>query len=120
MGKFIITEEERRSIRGMYLMEQVTTSGQSVNQMVDGPFTFVREANNSRQYYIYKQGKTDQEAKFFVYYQDNPTNPIQPDKLTRLGNLSHATKDLAEEQIQNEIESEKSQKQDRDGGGYEY
>ena len=98
------------------IMEQVTTSGQSVNQMVDGPFTFVRAENDERQYYIYKQGKTDQEAKFYVYYQDNPTNPSQPDKLTLLDKLSHATKDLASKHVQEEIASEKREQQ----GGLEY
>ena len=114
--KFTITEEEKRSIRSMYLLEQVTTSGQSVNQMVDGPFTFVRAENDERQYYIYKQGKTDQEAKFYVYYQDNPTNPKQPDKLTRLTKLSHDTEDLASEYVQREIAAEKREQQ----GGLEY
>ena len=116
MGQFIITEEERRSIRGMYLMEQVTTSGQSVNQMVGGPMTFVRAENDERQYYIYKQGNTDQEAKFYVYYQDNPTNPSQPDKLTLLNKLSHTTKDLASKHVQEVIAYEKREQQ----GGYEY
>ena len=116
MKKFIITEEERRSIIGMYLMEQVITSGQPINQMVEGPFTFVRSENDQKQYYIYKQGKTEQEAKFYVYYQDNPTNPSQPDKLTLLDKLSHATKDLASKHIREEIAREKKEQQ----GGYEY
>ncbi len=98
------------------ISEQVTTSGQSVNQMVNGPYTFVRAENDERQYYIYKQGKTDQEAKFYVYYQDNPTNPMQPDKLTLLDKLSHATEHLAWKNVREEIDSKKREQQ----GGYEY
>lgn len=114
--KFTITEEEKRSIRSMYLLEQVTTSGQSVNQMVVGPMSFYRSENDVREYYIYKQGKTEQEAKFYVYYQDNPTNPKQPDKLTLLDKLSHDTEDLASKHVQEEIAREKREQQ----GGLEY
>ena len=89
------------------IMEQVTTSGQSVNQMVAGPLTFVRDAGGRREYYIYKQGKTEQEAKFYVYYQDNPSNPQQPDKLNLLDKNPFATTDLAVARVEQAKADEK-------------
>jgi len=87
-----------------------TTQTTTINQMVDGPRQFYFDENNVRNYYIYQQG-----AKFYVYYQDNPSNNKQPDKLARLDNLSYDTKDKAIKSVMEDINRNKVEKQ----GGYE-
>ena len=86
------------------LMEQV------INQMVEGPFTFVRASNDEKQYYIYKQGKSDQESKFFIYHQDNPANPLKPDKLIlleeQINKLGFSTQIEASKYIRQTIDEE--------------
>ena len=106
--------------RRILLKEQTTTATTTattaptqtttVNQMVDGPRQFYFDENNVRNYYIYQQG-----AKFYVYYQDNPSNNKQPDKLARLDNLSYDTKDKAIKSVMEDINRNKVEKQ----GGYE-
>jgi hypothetical protein len=89
---------------------------QSVNQMVEGPFTFVRASNDEKQYYIYKQGKSDQESKFFIYHQDNPADPLKPDKLIlleeQINRLGFSTQIEASKYVRQTIDEEK-----RDLGG---
>jgi len=95
------------------------TQTTTINQMVDGPFQFYFDADTARNYYVYKQGKTEQEAKFYVYYQDNPTNYKAPDKLTRLDKKIHDTLEQARKWVRDEIASEKNKRDNpTDMGGY--
>ena len=66
MKKFIITEEERNEIRGMYLMEQD-------EKQVAGPF-----GKDIHKYYIFSKG-----GKFYIYQ----TNASQKTPILMGGNL---------------------------------
>jgi len=112
--------------RRILLKEQTTTATTTattaptqtttVNQMVDGPRQFYFDRDTVRNYYVYQQG-----AKFYVYYQDNPTNHQAPDKLARLDRLSYDTKDKAIKSVMEEIQREKNKRDNpTDMGGYEY
>jgi len=91
-----------------------TTQTTTINQMVDGPRQFYFDKDNVRNYYVYQQG-----AKFYVYYQDNPTNYQAPDKLARLNKLSYDTKEQAVRWVTDEIEREKNERDNpTDMGGF--